>query len=456
MTSVQDVFCEIPCLTERSKSLSGLALQKKWFKGADKRIIGQYLQKFVDYNSKYFSFLGVTPIIIGTDQNTSIQFRTSSFIGSIPLRSPDTGKQIGDFVITPKFSGKDRYADYIEILNLLQKEISPEIADSLPLVSGRNFQPPLYLEAQKFVIILTELLKTQWKKFSRIEKVLPEPVGQVDWNKYSVKEYLPENRLKFYFGKNILSEFHDEYSNLRYVFDLCKKELLSSNTPQNIKLSISKQLEFAEEKLYYHKPISTKEISIRFSDTPLIKNAKKQANKILNNNLNESTAWRVDFANVFEKFTQYIFTESAKEIGGRFLSNYKFKGYSDYQSSWQLSHLEPDGIFQKNETCVMIDAKYKSHLYNRFDSSEILKEEHRHDLHQILGYNSFNTSATKFGFLCYPSTEVQIDFIKYQNPINQTSNRIAILGIPMTKESIHQTKKVLSQKLNDIEKYNGS
>lgn len=50
MSKPLDVFCEVPCLTEQSRQLSGIALQKKWFKSADKRIIGQYLQKFIDYN----------------------------------------------------------------------------------------------------------------------------------------------------------------------------------------------------------------------------------------------------------------------------------------------------------------------------------------------------------------------------------------------------------------------
>jgi hypothetical protein len=171
MTKPLDVFCEIPCLTEQSKQLSGIVLQKKWFKSADKRIIGQYLQKFIDYNSAQFKFLGVTPYIIGTDQNTSFAFRSSSFIGSIPLRASDTGKQIGDFVVMPRFIGRDRFEDYIEILNLLGTEISPESIDSLPLASGKNFRPPLYLEAVKFITSLEKLTMSSWRKFDNIEKV---------------------------------------------------------------------------------------------------------------------------------------------------------------------------------------------------------------------------------------------------------------------------------------------
>ena len=92
MNKTFDVFCEIPCLTEKTAPIKGIVLQKKWFPKADKRYVGQHLQKFIDYNSEVFNFIGVTPFIIGSDQNSSIVFRSAQFIGAIPLRSPDTGE----------------------------------------------------------------------------------------------------------------------------------------------------------------------------------------------------------------------------------------------------------------------------------------------------------------------------------------------------------------------------
>src|SRR5690606_8891134 len=102
-----ELFCELPCLLERSKQFSGAALFKTHFKGKDKRQIAQSLQKFLVVNAKNFAFLGVLPYIVGTDQSTSLYFRTSNFIGTIPLRSPINGKPIGDFVVTPRFIGND-------------------------------------------------------------------------------------------------------------------------------------------------------------------------------------------------------------------------------------------------------------------------------------------------------------------------------------------------------------
>src|SRR5690606_11402168 len=124
---------------------------------------------------------------------------------------------------------------------------------------------------------------------------------------------------KFPSRTNVLSEFHSEYSQIRYVFDICKSELLSANTPQRIKNTLQTKLNFLEERLYHHKPKATNKIIIRFSDSPTAKACKEQANKILNFNLVDSTAWRVDFSDVFEKFVQYIFKEQPKKREDEFM-----------------------------------------------------------------------------------------------------------------------------------------
>ena len=172
----------------------------------------------------------------------------------------------------------------------------------------------------------------------------------------------------------------------------------------------------------------------------------------MNFNLVDSTAWRVDFSDVFEKFVQYIFKEAAKETGGRVYSNFKFRSRTSKDYAWELKHIEPDAIFQKENLLVFIDAKYKSNLYNKFDQSEILKEEHRRDLHQIMAYSSFSRTDTKYGFLCYPSDQIEIKSIRYRNGINETTMTIIILGVPLRKDSIKETKRLLINELNEIER----
>ena len=211
MRNYLDTFCMIPCLSEKTRVFQGIDLQKKWFPRTDKRVIGHYLQKFIAYNSSFFEFLGVQPVLIGSDSNSKIFFRTSQFIGVIPLRSPENGKQIGDFIITPRYSGSNRFEESLEILNILGNDLEPEIIESASLASGNNFRPPMYLEAIKFINSLDNLVKYQWRKFDRKEIVSSQPIGQINWKKYIEKENTPENKFIFPTVINVLSQLHYEY-----------------------------------------------------------------------------------------------------------------------------------------------------------------------------------------------------------------------------------------------------
>jgi len=153
---------------------------------------------------------------------------------------------------------------------------------------------------------------------------------------------------------------------------------------------------------------------------------------------------------VFEKFIQYIFKKVAKETGGRLYSNFKFRSRTSKHYSWELKHIEPDAIFQKENVLVFIDAKYKSNLYNKFDQSEVLKENYRHDLHQIMAYSSFSKTDCKFGFLCYPSDEIELKSIRYQNGINDAVIEILIMGIPLRKDCVADVRNLLIDKIGKI------
>jgi hypothetical protein len=445
-----NVFFEVACLTEHSRILQGLALCKKWFKKADKRALGESLQKFVSYNQSSFKFLEVVPSISGTDQRAAIGFRTSRFIGAVPLRSPDTGKQIGDFVVSPRFVGIDRFTDYIEILDLLGSEISPEVVDSLPLVSGRNFQPPFYLEAAKFIGSLEQVLKHPWRKFDNVEIVSNEPSGQINWRKYVQYENRAENKLRFPIRRNVLSELHREYGQLRFVFDICNKELTSPNTPQRVRSAFQSRLTFIQNRLYLHKPISTETIASRANDSPRLKDCKRQANRILKRELADSTAWRVDFNDVFEKFVQYVFKDLASSIGGRLAANPRIQANTRVHYAWELRHLEPDAILRTDDIIAFVDAKYKSHLYNKFEISELLKDDFRRDLHQVLAYTSFAKTSKKIGIICYPSPEVEIKSTRFRNALNDATSRILVVGIPLKRSVIPQAVRQIASEIDEI------
>jgi hypothetical protein len=429
-----------------------LFLAKKWFRNADRRYLSESLQKFIDYNRDLFDFLGVTPHIEGSGKDVSLNFRSDRFIGVIPLRSPDNGKQIGDFVVRPRYtSANDQFSEYVEIVNLLESEILPEFKHSIPLLSHNNLKPPVYLEAMKFVKLLKKAIKINWRKFQTTTKVYRYPKSQVDWKEYVEKEFDPSRRLLFPCHDNILSKLHSEFFELKYVYSIAKSEINSFRTPQDIKYQFQDVFAYLDSHLYDFSEKSTTELHVHYSDPVIIKELKKQGNKILKRNFEEITAWRIDFSLLFERYVQYIFGQISSEIGATQLNNYKIRRYSSVNPPWSLSYLEPDIILMKNELEIIIDAKYKSHLFNLKGTTEELKEEHRKDLHQLLAYTTFSRNKNKIGILCYPFSEHFLLELDYISTFSNVGSKIFLVGVPMQKSKINDFKKLIIENISKVE-----
>jgi 5-methylcytosine-specific restriction endonuclease McrBC regulatory subunit McrC len=243
---------------------------------------------------------------------------------------------------------------------------------------------------------------------------------------------------------------HSEYAQLRYAFDLCNKELASAKTPARIKSAFRSRLVNLEKRLYLHKPEPTEEIGLRSSDPPSVAECKTQANRVLRRELADSIAWRVDFNAVFEKFVQHIFKEYARTVGGKLESNPRIRSSSSVYYGWELRQLEPDAVLRTDNVLAFIDAKYKSHLYNRFEASDSLKEEYRRDLHQVLAYTTFTSTCEKLGIVCYPSTEVLIKTTHFRNPYDDRSNRILIIGIPLKRDIVSEAVMRIGEQLDRL------
>lgn len=452
MISQDNIFLEIPCLTEKSQSLSGLFLAKRWFKNSDRRYLAESLQKFVDYSKDLFDFLGVVPHIEGSGKDVSLSFKSDRFIGAIPLRSPDTGKQIGDFVVRPRYTSvTDQFLEYVEIVSLLESEIAPEFKHSIPLLSHNSLKPPVYLEAMKFVKLLEEAVRINWRKFQTTTKLYRYPKSQVNWKKYVEKEFDPTKRLLFPCHNNILSKLHSEFFELKYVYSIAKSEINSVKTPQHIKYQFQDVFVYLDSFLYDFSEKPTTELHIHYSDPVIIKELKNQGNKFLKGNIEEITAWRIDFSLLFERYVQYLFGQISLEIGATQLNNYKIRQYSGVKPPWSLSYLEPDIVLMKNELEIIVDAKYKSHLFNLRGTTEELKEEHRKDLHQLLAYTTFTRSENKIGILCYPYSQQYLSESNYFSSFSKVGSKILLVGVPMKKSMINDFKKLILENISKIE-----
>ena len=446
---MEKLFFQMPCLSE-SREIHAKEIYECFFdKKVDQRNLESSIQRFSVINKEMLSFAGISLDIYGIANNLSIKFTTSGYIGAIPIKMPYDGIAHKDFQITPRFDSSNQVlSDLTQLLSKLEYSISPEYAYGNKLNFSQQLRPPVYYEAVKFIDLFIRAQKENWVKFEVVDGIHDFPKSNTNWSKYAVNSSDPVKALQYPSSDNVLSVNHKEWRNLKYVFELAKDIIMQTNVPNVIRYKYRDILQSLEKKTAAINPLATKEISIHAFDPQAIKDAKKQANTLLHGSSTSCVAWRIDMAKLFERYVQYVVNQSLRAIGGTVIPNTKIRGKGQIPH-WGLKYLEPDIMIKYNSSIFMADAKYKANYYASSKQSDILKETHRADLHQLLAYCSFSPNNNKTGLLFYPANEPSYKKLSYVETLGGITNNVYLCGIPFgIKEidtSVSEIKKIFQK-----------
>lgn len=430
------LFGKLPTLSTCSWTVERL---KSW-KWSD-RHMEPVMQRFIDLNRRNLDFMGISVSIETIDGKPTLQLTTSKFIGAIPLLSPMNGKVAGDLIVAGRFGENAG-----EIISLLDNSIRPEYSSEFRLALDSQMTPPIFIECCKYIDKYLEADKYKWRKFTNVIKRQHQPSSSTLWEEYALRT--AKNPLDFNTFKNkcnTLTCDHEEWRLLNYVLTLAIEELSSHNVPIKVRAAFSVKINSLQQKLRDRSISQTDNIKERMSDPLVIKQLKSLANKILKNKSGENLAWRMDYAEFFERYVQYLFAEVARKKGANTINNPHYGIRIANRPSWALNYLEPDLIVSKASEQFIVDAKYKSHIFNWNDSSDELKDTFRHDLHQILAYCSFNKMINKRAILVYPFSDFVLHKMKAVSSITNSENTIQLIGIPIDKSRIEDVKDKLSE-----------
>lgn len=431
-------FDKLPTLSSTIWTSDKLKQSWKW----SDRSMESVMQKFVDLNHKNLSYLDISACVESDNGKPIIKLTTSKFIGAIPIISPMNGKAAGDLIVTGRFGENAG-----ELITLLDDSIKPEYLNELKLVQDSQMTPPIFIECCKFMELYEQAEKFRWRKFTNEIKTSHQPSGSTMWTEYALRNArTPMSAFVFHNKCNILTTEHPEWQQLNYVLQLAIRELESSRTPMKTRSIYSSKLTRMKIKLQDKRCSPTDKISIHTSDPYVIKNLKELANTLLNNSTNEKLAWRMDYAEFFERYVQYLLCDVSKKKGAREVNNPHYGISMKNRPSWILNYLEPDIIIQKKNEQVVVDAKYKSHLFNWNNDSEELKNTFRYDLHQLLAYCSLNGMNKKQAILIYPFKDFTYHQMTVNSPLTTTGAQVFMIGIPLEKNRIEEVK----SKLNDV------
>ena len=302
-------FGKLPTLSSVYWSSDKLKQSWKW----SDRSMESVMQRFIDLNQKNLSYLGIVAGIETINGKPSLKLTSSKYIGAIPVLSPMNGKAVGDLIVCGRFGENAG-----ELITLLDNRIKPEYSDEFHLVQDSQMTPPIFIECCKYIDTYVEAEHLKWQKFTNVTKIGHQPSGSTLWNEYAQRNAV--NPLEFSVFKNkcnILTTNHPEWAQLNYVLKIAIRELESTRAPIRTRSIYANRIAQLKIRLRDRAVQPTDLIKKRMSDPLLIKNLKDLAAIILNNRSNEKLAWRMDYAEFFERYVQYLIGDVAKKKGAR-------------------------------------------------------------------------------------------------------------------------------------------
>lgn len=440
MSNIGYSFGKLPTLS----TIIWSADKVKSWRWGDNRYLETIMQRFIVLNQKNLNYLGITASVIEQNSRPAIQLCTSKFIGAIPIFSPANGKPCGDLTVAGRFG-----ENAAELITFLDDSIRPEYSDEFLLTLDSQMTPPIFIECCKYIDTYLEADRFKWRKFDNVIKVEPKPSGSTLWGEYAQR--VASNPLDFNRFKNksnILSTNHTEWNQLNYVLRLAMSELESACVPLRTRVAYAERISHLKKKLQSADVEYTLVVKQRMSDPLVIKRLKVLANQILQNKSYEKLAWRMDFAEFFERYVQYILQQVAQKKGVRSVNNPHYSISIKRSPAWGLSYLEPDVVVHHESKQIIIDAKYKSHIFNWDNESVELRDTFRHDLHQILAYCSFSSAANKEAIIIYPYVDFTVHKMAISNPLTHIENKVYLVGLPVDRNKITEVESELGKVIN--------
>lgn len=416
-------------------TLSTITLPKTLFKLNDGRVgYEPAFQRFIASNKEALDFLGIEAKIITCNNQSELQLTTSSFVGVVPIRSSFNGVYDGMLAVTGRYGEQPQ-----ELMDLIADYISPEYNTNWAIDNTIPITPPIYVECCKYIDAYLLAEHKRWNKFTNNTISEKHPSGATNWTEYASRTSVnPLQATTFNNKRNILTTEHPQYWMLNFVCKLAIDILSQPTVPITTRALYNNRLNQASSILHNKGIKPTTEIKIHASDPNHIKHLKSLAAPILTKQSNARYAWRMDYAGFFERYVQYLFRETAKKIGGHIECNPHHTIHGDQKPTWGLAYLEPDMVVKTDTMKLVVDAKYKSHIYNFNDTTDELKSTFRHDLHQVLAYALLNNESgfTTQSALVYPASR----FVCKQLDITAPHHtQIYLLGVPLQRSEVSNT-----------------
>jgi len=177
--------------------------------------------------------------------------------------------------------------------------------------------------------------------------------------------------------------------------------------------------------------------------------------------------WSMSMEQFFEAWIETIMSQVVRRIGGTMRSGRKHETLVPL--NWDPPYLGsqksliPDLVIERDDTTVIVDAKYKEHweeMQQRHwaDLEEELRERHRADLLQVLAYSTVARNPKVLVCLAYPCNEERWLSLRARNrlvyraslPVTERRVDLVLVAFPLSTRIVAEAVNLMVEEIRRV------
>jgi hypothetical protein len=373
--------------------------------------------QFISQNRPFLELLNVSIRRDYDGRDVLLLIESGSSVGAVPLLSPYTARPDYGLVVQPRFP----WPGIGPMLAEMGWLISPTPL-RLPLLKRSERRVPPWVISFMVLARLRALLDRLERRFEMTEEQRPAPKGSVLWQRYATRNL---TRGQFLSVPCVFPDLRDDRQLKGAIRFTIERQLRSLETQREQGAFVHRLIALAQSLLFKVRSFPNYRPLPRQIETwlrrPLRSDAFVEGLQAIDWTLEErglaglsdleGIPWTMPMELFFEAWVETILQAVAIRIGGQLKIGRRRETTSPL--AWEPPYLGsqkslvPDLIFQLDRCTVIIDAKYKRHWEELqcgswASTEEEIRQQHRHDLLQILAYANLVNTPRVICCLAYP------------------------------------------------------
>ena len=432
--------------------------------------IARLADQFVDLNHSIFRQLDLVVEPRYRNSTVELDIRAGTRIGAIPLISPTSGRHDYGLVVRPRFD----WPGIGPILGATGWRVIPAPLP-LPLLPRSERRVPPWVLSTIVLFRLKGLLEQLERRFEITSEERSSPRGTIDWGRYLSRQI---SRARFL---DVPCKFPDlrKDRDLRAAIRFALEKQLRSLESQRIAGSFVRELiEMCRDLIGRVLDVSSREplpTTFQFWQRRTLRTeifrrgveaiewtAEERGLAGLSDL--QGLPWAMSMEQFFEAWVETLMSHVVRQIGGKLRCGRERQ--TVVPLNWDPPYLGsqksliPDLVIEREDTTIIVDAKYKEHweeMQERrwTDLEEELRERHRADLLQVLAYSTVARKRKVLVCLAYPCNEERWLSLRARNlllhraslPLTERRVELVLVAFPLSTRVVPEAVRLMTEEI---------